>query len=175
LLFGKAIKAHLIAPLVVATTFVLGGLVILWAERRTHTACIETIDDMRPLDALWVGLAQCLALVPGTSRSGATIIGAMLLGSSRKAVTEFSFFLSLPTWIGAGLDSLWKERALLAETDIALFGVGLVFSFLAAWVCVRWLLRFISSHTFVPFAWHRIAFGIIVRGTAFSGLVTSAD
>ncbi|HEX7438783.1 MAG TPA: undecaprenyl-diphosphate phosphatase [Caldimonas sp.] len=175
LLFGKAIKAHLFTPLVVATTFILGAFVILWAERRTHTARIETVDDMRPLDALWVGLAQCLALVPGTSRSGATIIGGMLLGLSRKAATEFSFFLSMPTLIGAGLYSLWKERALLSAADIPLFGVGLVFSFLAAWVCVRWLLRYISTHTFVPFAWYRIGFGIVVLATAYSGLVTWAD
>ena len=175
LLFGKAIKAHLFTPLVVATTFIVGGFVILWAERRTQAARIETVDDMKPLDALKVGLVQCLALVPGTSRSGATIIGGMLLGLSRKAATEFSFFLSIPTLIGAGLYSLWKERALLSVADIPLFAVGLLFSFLAAWLCVRWLLRYISTHTFVPFAWYRIAFGLIVLATAYSGLVTWAD
>ena len=175
LLFGKAIKAHLFTPLVVATTFIVGGFVILWAERRTKAARIETVDDMKPLDALKVGLVQCLALVPGTSRSGATIIGGMLLGLSRKAATEFSFFLSIPTLIGAGLYSLWKERALLSVADIPLFAVGLLFSFLAAWLCVRWLLRYISTHTFVPFAWYRIAFGLIVLATAYSGLVTWAD
>ena len=175
LLFGKAIKAHLFTPVVVATTFILGGFVILWAERRSHVARIEIVDDMRPLDALKVGLVQCLALVPGTSRSGATIIGGMLLGLSRKAATEFSFFLSIPTLIGAGLYSLWKERALLSAADIPLFAVGLVFSFLAAWLCVRWLLRYISTHTFVPFAWYRIAFGLVVLATAYSGLVTWAD
>jgi len=175
LLFGKMIKAHLFTPVVVATTFILGGFVILWAERRQSTARIETVDDMRPLDALKVGLVQCLALVPGTSRSGATIIGGMLLGLSRKAATDFSFFLSIPTLIGAGLYSLWKERALLSVADIPLFAVGLVFSFLAAWLCVRWLLRYISTHTFTPFAWYRIAFGIVVLATAYSGLVTWAD
>ena len=175
LLFGKVIKAHLFTPVVVATTFILGGFVILWAERRQTTARIETVDDMRPLDALKVGLVQCLALVPGTSRSGATIIGGMLLGLSRKAATDFSFFLSIPTLIGAGLWSLWKERALLSVADIPMFTVGLVFSFLAAWLCVRWLLRYISTHTFTPFAWYRIAFGIVVLVTAYSGLVTWAD
>ena len=175
LLFGKMIKAHLFTPVVVATTFILGGFVILWAERRQSTARIETVDDMRPLDALKVGLVQCLALVPGTSRSGATIIGGMLLGLSRKAATDFSFFLSIPTLIGAGLYSLWKERALLSVADIPLFAVGPVFSFLAAWLCVRWLLRYISTHTFTPFAWYRIAFGIVVLATAYSGLVTWAD
>ncbi len=175
LLFGKAIKAHLFTPVVVATTFILGGFVILWAERRTHVPRIETVDDMRPLDALKVGLMQCLALVPGTSRSGATIIGGMLLGLSRRAATEFSFFLSIPTLIGAGAYSLWKERALLSAADIPVFTVGLVFSFLAAWLCVRWLLRYISTHTFEPFAWYRIAFGLVVLGTAWSGLVVWAD
>ncbi len=171
LLFGKAIKAHLFTPTVVATTFILGAFVILWAERRQTAARIDAVDDMRPLDALKVGLAQCLALVPGTSRSGATIIGGMLFGLSRKAATEFSFFLSIPTLIGAGAYSLWKERALLSAADVPMFAVGLVFSFLSALVCVRWLLRYVSTHTFVPFAWYRIAFGIAVLVTAQAGWV----
>ncbi len=175
LLFGKAIKAHLFTPVVVASTFILGGFVILWAERRTIVPRIDSVDAMRPRDALGVGLCQCLALVPGTSRSGATIIGGMLLGLSRKAATEFSFFLSMPTLIGAGVYSLWKERALLSMGDLPLFAVGTVFSFLAAWLCVRWLLRYISTHDFTPFAWYRIAFGIVVLATAWSGLVTWAD
>jgi len=176
LLFGKAIKEHLFTPVVVASTFIVGGLVILWAERRVQTATrVESVDDMTPFDALKVGLVQCLAMVPGTSRSGATIIGGMLLGLSRKAATDFSFFLAIPTLIGAGLYSLYKERALLSSADIPLFAVGLTFSFVAAWLCVRWLLRYISSHTFVPFAWYRIAFGIVVLATAYTGLVTWAD
>jgi undecaprenyl-diphosphatase len=176
LLFGKAIKEHLFTPVVVASTFIVGGFIILWAERRVQTATrVETVDDMTPFDALKVGLVQCLAMVPGTSRSGATIIGGMLLGLSRKAATDFSFFLAIPTLIGAGLYSLYKERALLSTADIPLFAVGLLFSFVAAWLCVRWLLRYISSHTFVPFAWYRIAFGIVVLATAYSGLVTWAD
>ncbi len=176
LLFGKAIKAHLFTPVVVATTFIVGGFIILWAERRTAVATrVETVDDMTPLDALKVGLVQCLAMIPGTSRSGATIIGGMLLGLSRKCATDYSFFLAIPTLVGAGLYSLYKERALLSAADIPLFGVGLLFSFLSAWVCVRWLLRYISTHTFVAFAWYRIAFGIVVLLTAYSGLVTWAD
>src|SRR4029077_12074214 len=159
-------------PAVVATTFILGGFVILWAEGRKHPAVrIQEVEQMRWTDALKLGLVQCLALVPGTSRSGATIIGGMLLGLSRRAATEFSFFLSIPTLIGAGAYSLWKERALLSAADLPLFAVGLVFSFLAAWACVRWLLRYVSSHTFVPFAWYRIVFGLIVLATAWSGLV----
>jgi undecaprenyl-diphosphatase len=171
LLFGKAVKEHLFTPAVVATAFIVGGFVILWAERRTPKTRIATIDEMRPSDALAVGLAQCLALVPGTSRSGATIIGGMLFGLSRQAATEFSFFLAIPTLIGAGAYSLWKERALLSVADLPLFAVGLLFSFLAAWVCVRWLLRYVGSHTFVPFAWYRIAFGIVVLATAWFGWV----
>lgn len=176
LLFGKAIKEHLFTPVVVASTFIIGGFIILWAERRVQAATrVESVDDMTPFDALKVGLVQCLAMVPGTSRSGATIIGGMLLGLSRKAATDFSFFLAIPTLIGAGLYSLYKERALLSAADIPLFAVGLLFSFVAAWLCVRWLLRYISSHTFVPFAWYRIAFGIVVLVTAYTGLVTWAD
>ena len=176
LLFGKVIKEHLFTPVVVATTFIVGGFIILWAEKRPPGAVrIENVDDMTPLDALKVGLVQCFAMIPGTSRSGSTIIGGMLLGLSRKAATDFSFFLAIPTLIGAGVYSLYKERALLSMADIPLFAVGLVFSFLSAWLCVRWLLRYISSHSFVPFAWYRIVFGIVVLATAWSGLVTWAD
>nr|WP_279343615.1 undecaprenyl-diphosphate phosphatase [Variovorax terrae] len=174
-LAAKAIKAHLFTPVVVASTFIIGGFIILWAEKRPQAqARIHDVDAMSPLDALKVGLVQCLAMIPGTSRSGATIIGGMLLGLSRKAATDFSFFLAIPTLIGAGVYSLYKERALLSMADIPLFAVGLLFSFLSAWVCVRWLLRYISSHSFVPFAWYRIAFGIVVLATAWSGLVTWA-
>ncbi|MBV7544479.1 undecaprenyl-diphosphate phosphatase [Acidovorax sp. sic0104] len=172
LLLGKMIKAHLFTPVVVASTFILGGFIILWAERRSPAATrIQTVDEMTPLDALKVGLVQCLAMVPGTSRSGATIIGGMLLGLSRKAATDFSFFLAIPTLIGAGVYSLYKERALLSAADIPMFAVGLVFSFISAWLCVRWLLRYISSHSFVPFAYYRIVFGIIVLVTAWTGWV----
>ena len=176
LLFGKAIKAHLFTAPVVASTFIIGGLIILWAERRPASAVrIHAIDEMTPIDALKVGLVQCLAMIPGTSRSGATIIGGMLLGLSRQVATDFSFFLAIPTLIGAGAYSLYKERALLQAADVPVFAVGCVVSFLAAWVCVRWLLRYIATHNFVPFAWYRIAFGIVVLVTAWTGLVTWAD
>ncbi len=172
LLFGKAIKAHLFTPTVVATTFIIGGFIILWAEKRQQTAPrIADVDDMTPLDALKVGLVQCLAMVPGTSRSGATIIGGMLLGLSRKAATDFSFFLAMPTLIGAGAYSLYKERAVLSLADAPMFAVGLLFSFLSAWLCVRWLLRYISTHNFVPFAYYRIVFGVVVLLTAWTGMV----
>ena len=176
LLFGKAIKAHLFTPVVVASTFIIGGFIILWAERRpAGSVRVQTVDDMTPLDALKVGLVQCLAMIPGTSRSGATIIGGMLLGLSRKAATDFSFFLAIPTLIGAGAYSLYKERALLSMADLPMFTVGLVVSFFAAWLCVRWLLRYIASHDFVPFAWYRIAFGILVLATWWTGTVVWAE
>jgi undecaprenyl-diphosphatase len=176
LLAGKAIQAHLFTPQVVATTFILGAFVILWAERRPQSAArIQSVDDMGALDALKVGLAQCLAMVPGTSRSGATIIGGMLLGLSRKAATDFSFFLAIPTLVGAGAYSLYKQRALLSWADAPMFATGLLFSFASAWLCVRWLLRYIASHSFLPFAWYRIAFGAVVLVTWWTGLVVWAD
>jgi len=175
LLFGKAIKAHLFTPVVVATTFIIGGFIILWAEKRQSNvataARIQDADDMTFMDAIKVGLVQCLAMIPGTSRSGATIIGGMLLGLSRKAATDFSFYLAIPTLIGAGAYSLIKERALLSMADAPLFGVGLLFSFISAWLCIRWLLKFIATHSFVGFAYYRIAFGLVVLATAWSGSV----
>ncbi len=184
LLFGKTIKAHMFTPVVVASTFILGGLVILWVEKRAGartaansnaTARVQEVEDLSPLDALKVGFVQCMALIPGTSRSGATIIGGMLLGLSRKAATEFSFFLAIPTLLGAGAYSLYKERALLSVADIPLFAVGLLVSFLSAWVCVRWLLRYVATHNFIPFAWYRILFGILVLVTAWGGWVHWAE
>jgi undecaprenyl-diphosphatase len=175
LLFGKAIKAHLFTPLVVASTFIVGGLVILWAERRQAqlpgAVRIQEVEEMSWKDALKVGLVQCLAMVPGTSRSGATIIGGMLMGLSRKAATDFSFYLAIPTLIGAGAYSLFKERALLSWADVPMFGVGLLASFVSAWLCVRWLLRFIATHSFTGFAWYRIVFGVVVLATAWSGWI----
>ncbi len=173
LMFGNAIKASLFTPEVVATSFIIGGFIILWAERRPASAvCIHEVEDMRGCDALKVGLVQCLAMIPGTSRSGATIIGGMLLGMSRKAATDFSFYLAIPTLIGAGAYSMYKDRALLSMADAPMFAVGLVFSFLSAWVCVRWLLKFISTNSFEMFAWYRIVFGLVVLGTSYFGLVS---
>ena len=181
LLFGKALKAHLFTPTVVASSFIIGGFIILWVEgwgrKPLHDghpddhARIVNVESMTPLDAFKIGLVQCLAMIPGTSRSGATIIGGMLLGLSRKAATDFSFYLAIPTLIGAGAYSLYKDRALLSMADVPMFAVGLVFSFLSAWACVRWLLRYIATHTFVVFAYYRIAFGVVVLVTAYSGLV----
>jgi undecaprenyl-diphosphatase len=173
LAFGKTVKAHLFTPVIVASAFIVGGLVILWAERRPASSVrVSSVDDMTPLDALKVGLVQCFAMIPGTSRSGSTIIGGMLMGLSRQAATDFSFFLGIPTLIGAGAYSLYKERAHLSVADAPMFLVGLVFSFLSAWLCVRWLLKYVATHNFVPFAWYRIAFGLLILLTSYTGMVS---
>lgn len=174
LIFGKAIKAHLFAPVPVALAFIVGALVILIVERRNRRIVrprVDEVDDMSTLDALKVGLAQCFALIPGTSRSGATIIGAMAFGLSRRAATEFSFFLAIPTLFGATVYSLYKERAMLSFSDLPMFGLGALAAFVSAFLCVRWLLRFISTHDFTVFAWYRIVFGVLVLVTAFTGWV----
>ncbi len=174
-MFAKHIKAFLFYPVPVAIAFIVGGLVILWVEarhkRNGRAARIESIDDLTATDALKLGIAQAFALIPGTSRSGATIIGGMLFGLSRKAATEFSFFLAMPTLIGAGVYDTWKYRHLLSADDLPLFAVGLAVSFVSAWAAVAWLIRYVASHDFVPFAWYRIAFGALVLVTAYSGLV----
>jgi undecaprenyl-diphosphatase len=173
-LFIDFIKGVLFNPVVVALGFIVGGFVILWAEylqKRGAQVHIDDVDNVRWQDALKVGLVQCTALVPGVSRSGATIIGAMLLGFNRKAATEFSFFLAIPMLFGAAAYDIYKNRDLLSAADIPLFAVGLVVSWLSAWVCVKWLLRFVGNHTFVPFAWYRIAFGGLILLTASLGWV----
>jgi undecaprenyl-diphosphatase len=171
LAFRKAIMAHLFSPVPVASAFIVGAFVILWAERRTHTVRVETVDDIGPLDAVKLGFAQALALIPGTSRSGATIIGGLLFGLSRKAAAEFSFFLAVPTLGAATVYELYKERALLSVHDLGMWVVGFVTAFVSAFFCVRWLIRYITSHDFTAFAWYRIAFGLVVLATAYSGLV----
>ena len=172
LAFGKLIKAYLFHAVPVALAFIVGGFVILWVERSLHPRIrIERADDMTWRDALKVGVAQAFALIPGTSRSGATIIGGMLFGLSRKAATEFSFFLAVPTLVAAGGYDFWKNRALFDAGDFSLFAVGSITAFVSAFLCVRWLLRYIATHDFAPFAWYRIAFGAAVLGTAYAGLV----
>jgi undecaprenyl-diphosphatase len=172
---GKHIKALLFHPVPVAIAFIAGALVILWAERRQRarpeSVRVTDVDAMTWQDALKVGLAQAFALIPGTSRSGATIIGGMLFGLSRKVATEFSFFLAVPTLVAAGAYSLWKDRALLSAADLPMFSVGFVVSFVSALLCIRWLIRYVSRHDFLPFVWYRIAFGLVVLATAWSGIV----
>lgn len=172
LLFGKHIKAALFNPITVAITSIVGALFILWAEKRKHFVTVETVDELGWRDALKVGFAQALALIPGTSRSGATIIGGLFFGLSRKAATEFTFFLAMPTLIVATLYQLYKERALLSADDLGMWTVGFIASFISAFLCVRWLLRYISNHDFTIFAWYRIAFGLMVLVTYYSGIVS---
>ena len=181
--FGKMVKAHLFHPVPVALAFIVGGILILlvesWHRRRygardmqgTRHARVETVDQMSATDALKVGLMQCLALIPGTSRSGATIIGAMVFGFSRKCATEFSFYLGIPTLMAAGAYSVWKEREALHLGDLPMFAVGTVVSFFSALLCIRWLIRYVSTHDFTVFAWYRIVFGAVVLLTAWGGWV----
>src|SRR3954471_6208320 len=172
LLFSKAIKGHLFHAIPVALAFIIGGVVILAVERRTLRPRVESTREMSWLDALKVGIAQCFALIPGTSRSGATIIGGMLFGLSRKAATEFSFFLAVPTLVAAGGYDLLKHRELFSIGDAPLFAVGMVTSFISAFIVVRWLIRYVATHDFKPFAWYRIAFGIVILVTAWTGVLT---
>lgn len=179
LMFGKFIKAHLFAPVPVALAFIIGAFVILIVERRNRlnedSLRIHSVDEMTMLDAFKVGCAQCFALIPGTSRSGASIIGGMAFGLSRQAATEFSFFLAIPTLFGATIYSLYKERALLSVADLPMFGVGALAAFISAFFCVRWLLRYISSHDFMIFVWYRIVFGVLILISAATGWVVWAE
>jgi undecaprenyl-diphosphatase len=185
-LFSKHIKAVLFAPIPVALAFIGGAFIIFWAERRQtklqhehHLDSAKTVDELTAMDALKVGLAQCAALIPGTSRSGATIIGGMLFGLSRAVATEFSFFLAIPVIGGATayeLLKLWKSPVThLAGNDVASFGMaillGFIAAFISAFICVRWLIHYVASHNFIPFAWYRIVFGLLVLMTSYTGLV----
>jgi len=171
LAFGKLIKTYLFHAVPVALAFIAGAFIILWVERRRRAAVIQNVDEMTWKDALKVGIAQAFALIPGTSRSGATIIGGMLFGLSRRTATEFSFFLAVPTLVAAGAYDFWKNRALFASGDVGMFAVGSIAAFVSAFLCVRWLLRYIAAHDFTPFAWYRIAFGAAVLVTAYTGIV----
>ncbi|MBU0500759.1 MAG: undecaprenyl-diphosphate phosphatase [Gammaproteobacteria bacterium] len=171
LMFAGAIKTYLFNPISVSAAFIIGGLLILWAERREHQVRVFSVDEMRWQDALKVGFAQALAMIPGTSRSGATIIGGLFFGLERRTAAEFSFFLAIPTMFAATFYDVYKHREALSFDDIGVFAVGSAASFVSAFLCVRWLLRYISHHDFTVFAWYRIAFGIIVLVTAFTGVV----
>lgn len=171
LTFGDIIKAYLFKPVPVAIAFIVGAFIILWAEKRQHHVTIQTVDDIRPIDALKLGFAQAVALIPGMSRSGSTIIGGLFFGLSRKAAAEFSFFLAVPTLGIASVYSMYKERALLSMDDMGAWAMGFVFAFISAMIAVRALIRYVSNHDFTIFAWYRIAFGVIVLITAYTGLV----
>lgn len=163
--FADLIHQYLFNPITVATALVVGGVIMLWAERRQHEVHAETADDMHWSDALKIGFAQCLAMIPGTSRSGATIIGGLLFGLSRKAATEFSFFLAMPTMVGAAVYSGYKYRDLFQPQDLPVFAIGFVTSFIFAMLAVRALLRFIGNHSYAAFAWYRIGFGLLILFT----------
>ena len=171
LAFGSLIKKQLFHAVPVAIAFIAGGFVILAVERLQRRPSVERMDQMTWQDALKVGIAQAFALIPGTSRAGATIIGGMLFGLSRRAATEFSFFLAVPTLVAAGGYDFWNNRALFSSDDIPLFAAGFGAAFAAALLCVRWLIRYVASHNFRPFAWYRIAFGAVVLLTAYYGWV----
>ncbi|HEX4353247.1 MAG TPA: undecaprenyl-diphosphate phosphatase [Polyangiales bacterium] len=177
--FGKLIKRVLFKPVPVALAFIIGAVVIIvverWYRSAGRTPRVLDVDDIGTGDAVKVGFAQAFALVPGTSRSGATIIGGMLFGLSRSTATEFSFFLAIPTLIGAGVYDTFKYRALLTAADLPLFGVGFIFAFISALICVQWLIRFVATHDFIPFAYYRIAFGAFVLISASLGWITWAD
>jgi len=178
-LFGKYIKAVLFSPIPVASAFIVGALVIFWAERRQLNLAdvpshIKTVDDLTALDALKVGIAQCAALIPGTSRSGATIIGGMLFGLPRAVATEFSFFLAIPVIGGATayeLLKLWKAPVAFSGEFTLAIVVGFIAAFISAFICVRWLIHYVAHHNFIPFAWYRIAFGLLVLFTSYTGLI----
>lgn len=164
-MFADLIHEYLFNPITVATALVIGGVVMLWAERREHVIRAESVDEMTWVDALKVGCAQCLAMIPGTSRSGSTIIGGLLFGLSRKTATEFSFFLAMPTMVGAAVYSGYKYHNLFQPADFPVFALGFVTSFVFAMIAVRGLLRFIASHSYAVFAWYRIAFGLLILAT----------
>ncbi|BCA27988.1 undecaprenyl-diphosphate phosphatase [Metapseudomonas otitidis] len=169
--FADLIHHYLFNPITVATALVIGGVIMLWAERRQHRTEADTVDEMTWKHALKVGCAQCLALIPGTSRSGATIIGGLVFGLSRKAATEFSFFLAMPTMVGAAVYSGYKYRHLFQSADLPVFALGFVVSFIFAMLAVRALLKFIASHSYAVFAWYRIGFGLLILATWVFGVV----
>ncbi|MBM0280304.1 MULTISPECIES: undecaprenyl-diphosphate phosphatase [Pseudomonas] len=164
-IFADLIHEYLFNPITVATALVVGGVVMLWAERRQHEIHANTVDEISWKDALKVGFAQCLAMIPGTSRSGSTIIGGLLFGLSRKTATEFSFFLAMPTMVGAAVYSGYKYRNLFQPDDLPVFAIGFITSFIFAMIAVRGLLKFIANHSYAAFAWYRIAFGLVILAT----------
>jgi undecaprenyl-diphosphatase len=171
LLFINTIKYYLFHPLPVAMALIIGGVLILWAERRKHVVDVEQVDDMDWKHALKIGCAQCLALIPGTSRSGATIIGGLFFGLSRKAAAEFSFFLAIPIMFAATFYDVYRSRDLLQMEDLSMFAVGFIAAFVSAWLAIRGLIRYISHHDFTVFAWYRIVFGLVILITAYSGVI----
>jgi undecaprenyl-diphosphatase len=170
LLFQDEIKSVLFNAVSVAIALIVGGVIILWAERRKHEERVTDVDQLTAKDALKLGLFQALALIPGTSRSGATIIGGLLCGLSRRTAAEFSFFVAIPVLLSATVYELWKAREELHDTDVTPVIVCCVAAFISALLAIK-LLRYVSRHSFAAFAWYRIVFGLVVLGTAWSGVV----
>lgn len=168
--FHEFIKQVLFdSPMRIAVTLVIGGIIILIVERIPKKVIVTTAEAMPLKTALGIGFCQCVAMVPGVSRSGATIIGALLLGVERKAAAEFSFFLSMPTMIAATSYDLYKNHAALSSDDWGLIAVGFIAAFITALLVVRAFVAFISNHGFVPFAWYRIGLGLVVMAALFMG------
>ena len=170
-MFISIIKTYFFNPLSVATMLILGGMVILWAERRQHQERVSNVDDMQWMDALKIGLFQVVSMIPGTSRSGATIIGGLFIGLNRKVAAEFSFFLAVPTMFAATFYDIYKHREFLDAGDAPVFAAGFITAFLSAWLAIRTLVRFVANHTYEIFAWYRIAFGLVILITAYSGVI----
>lgn len=156
------IKTHLFSPQTVAITSMIGGIIILAVEARRRTATVQQLEQVCLRDAVFIGLAQCASLIPGMSRSGSTIIGGLLVGLDRKVATEYSFFLALPTLIIATCYQMWKSRDVFRSGDFLALGVGLLVSFLVAWIVIAAFLTFVKRHSLRPFAYYRIAMGLVV-------------
>lgn len=163
IVFADVIKAYLFSPMVVAVMLIMGGLLIFYVEKRPQPIIAKEAEQVSLKTAMMIGLFQCLALVPGTSRSGATIIGALWLGVSRKAAAEFSFFLGIPVIVGAGLLDLLEHQDTLTHTqDWWVLGAGILVSFVVALLCIRWMVAWVSRRDFTIFAWLRIMTGVVV-------------
>ena len=172
---AKYIKEWLFNPVAVAAALVVGGIIILivekYQDKKSYTPRVATMDDMSWKDALKVGCLQCLAMIPGTRRSGATIIGGLVIGLSRTAATEFSFFLAIPTIFGATVYELWQSRDILSADSLPVISIGFIVSFFSALAVVRWLLHYVARHDFSAFGWYRIFFGGVILVTWMTGLV----
>ncbi|ESK38096.1 undecaprenyl-diphosphatase UppP [Acinetobacter nectaris CIP 110549] len=171
LTFGETVKSYLFNAITVAVALIIGGFIILWAERRQHKTVSHEVEQLTFKQAALIGLIQCFALVPGTSRSGSTIIGSLFLGVSRKAAAEFSFFLGIPVLMGAGLLDMYKMRHDLHIEDMEILGAGIIVAFISALLVIRALIRYVSKHDFSVFAYYRIVFGLFILVTWWTGWV----
>ncbi len=170
LAFGQTVKAMLFNDIAVAIGLIIGGLIIIWIEKHPPQVRAQEVEDLTYKDAIWIGLIQVLSLIPGTSRSGATIIGAMFLGVSRKAATEFSFFLGIPVIIGAGLLDLYQSYDVFQTTqDWTVLSVGIIVSFISALLLIRALVAYVAKRDFMIFAWYRIVSGLLILLFAYTG------